>query len=198
MADFRLRFDGLDQISHQFRRLDHFLRNNTIVLEVASDARNIVVKRTERGIDADFKKFKAYSAEPIYISKKHRPKPKGGRRTSQQGRKILKSGKLSKRGRTMKTVFYEGGYAQFARETKGSDTVNLFATGSMFRAFQARSRSSKRASVLFIRNNEALKAMANNAVRKFVGINFRKELPILQASYERRMRRELEKLGLIE
>lgn len=166
-----VQFVGLTEIKADLKKLKSLLKRNQIVNRLAADARNLMVERTLRGKNVDFSPFKRYSAKPIYIAKSHRPSPQGGRRTRKGS------------GKPLKTVFYEGGYAEFVGATKATRAVNLFATGDMMRAFQPRRISDTRAAVEFTRRLPALKALANNAVRRFVGINTRRELPILERTF---------------
>jgi len=59
--------------------------------------------RTSKGIDANGKKFDDYSTKPLYVSfRGARLKPKGGTRKS----------------RTGKSVFYQGGYQQYKHDSR--------------------------------------------------------------------------------
>lgn len=179
-----LNIEGLGKLKADLRVLKRTLQANNILAKIASQVRNMIVERTLRGVSAGLVKFKPYSTKPLYIPKDHRPSPKGGRRQS-----------LS--GKPMKTVFYEGGYQQFAASTKGSATPNLFATGDMFRAFQAASRGNAlQATIEFTRRFPALKAAANNVKRKFVGIHKGRELPLINRMFARMLFREIKKLDL--
>lgn len=170
---------GLTELKADLRRSRSLLSKTNFVAQITHTARNIIVNRTLSGKDVDGNDFKDYSTKPIYIPKDHRPKPKGGRKT--------KGGE---------SVFYEGGYAEFASATKGFNDPNLYGAGDMMRAFQVKSISDKKATVHFTKTQEALKAIANNATRQFVGINTATELPKLQKQFLGLVNRELNKAGL--
>lgn len=174
---------GLNEVRADFSHLRRVLQAHPIVGRVAADARNLVVQRTLHGFDQEYAEFAEYSEEPIYMSKKRRPVPKGGRRRSKKG------------DRALKTVFYERGYREFAAATKGSDRPNLFASGAMLRSFQAQQRSATRAQVGFTQRLQALKALGNQAKRKFAAVNVEREMPVLQATFEKELDKVLKKSG---
>jgi len=177
---------GLTEAKADFKKIAAVLGSSSVLAGTMQDIRNMVVQRTLAGLDVDLKAFVPYSRERIYISLSHRPKPQGGRRQHQ------------KTGRSLKTVAYDGGYAQFARETKGGEDPNLFATGDMLRSFQPSVRSAKgtRGIVHFTRLAAALKAIGNQSLRNFVGVNVDRELPLIQRSFDRRLKREIRKRGV--
>jgi len=184
MTTFEVKLIGIDSVRIDLQRLSALISRSNIVTEIANDIRDMVVERTFKGISAELSRFKRYSTQPIYIPLSRRPVPRGGRRRSLNGK-------------PMKTAFYPGGYAQYARETKGSASPNLFATGDMFRAFQVQSKSSRghRAFILFTRKFPALKAMANNAERAFVGVNEAKELPIIEKNFANKLAKLIRQAG---
>lgn len=182
-----IKITGLTEIRSDLSRVAVALKNEPIMLRVASDARNLIHQRTLSGRDIDLQPFKRYSDEPIYLPKDHRPRPKGGRRIRKR------KGPGSNR---LKTVAYDGGYAQFARETKGDDKVNLFASGAMFRSFQARQVSPTRAIVAFNSRLQANKALGNQKNRRFVGLNKSKEVPLLNKIAARMVTQTISRLGL--
>jgi len=70
---------------------------------LASNTLAAVKLRTSKGIDANGKKFKGYSTKPLYVAfRGARLKPKGGTRKS----------------RTGKSVFYQGGYKQYKHDSR--------------------------------------------------------------------------------
>ena len=127
-----------------------------IIYGAAADLRNVIHERSMkgRGIRGGFRE---YSIKPYYRSRDIRPAAKGGRRKS------------IKNGAPMKTVFYEGGYKQFAALTKGGTLPNLSASGAMFRDMQASAISGLSALVGFSKETEGNKAFANNEIRPFFG-----------------------------
>lgn len=179
----RIDTSEIEEVRNDFKKLYRILQRTNAIDKVAADARNIVVERSLRGKDVNRQPFVPYSEKPLYMAQDHRPKPKGGRRRSQDGR------------RKLKTVAYDGGYAEFARKTKRKKRVNLFASGDMFRSFQAQPVSPLRAIVAFTRNNPALKALGNQQRREFVGIHEGKELQTLQKSFERIILTDIAKAG---
>lgn len=174
---------NIEEVRNDFKKLYRILQRTKAIDKVAADARNIVVERSLRGKDVNRRPFVPYSEKPIYMAPDHRPKPKGGRRKSKLG------------NRDLNTIAYDGGYAEFARKTKRKKTVNLFASGDMFRSFQAQPISPLRAIVAFTRNNPALKALANNRRREFVGIHEGKELQTLQKTFEKIILTDIAKAG---
>jgi len=70
---------------------------------LASNTLASIKLRTSKGIDANGKKFDDYSTKPLYVSfRGARLKPKGGTRKS----------------RTGKSVFYQGGYQQYKHDSR--------------------------------------------------------------------------------
>ena len=70
---------------------------------LASNTLASIKLRTSRGIDANGKKFKGYSTTPLYVAfRGARLKPKGGTR----------------RSRTGKSIFYQGGYKQYKHDSR--------------------------------------------------------------------------------
>lgn len=175
---------GLAELKADLKKLGRLLDKAPIVGRLAADARNIIVQRTLKGIDANGNKFAAYSKEPIYMTRTHRPRPHGGRRQSKTGT-----------GRRLKTVAYDGGYAQFKREMAGHDTPDLFASGQMFRGFQAKTINSRRAIVMFTNRAAAEKALGNTAKREFVGLR-EVEVDKLQDRMDKHIDSLLKKLNL--
>lgn len=166
MAELKVTFEGLTALRGDFDKLGKILQRENLVGKIAADARNIIQQRTLKGKDVNLNNFKPYSTRPIYIDLDHRPKPKGGAPTK---------GKKSR--------FYEGGYRQFAAATKGSARPNLFASGAMFRAFQAMPKGRRRSEIGFTTRRQAIKAVENQETRPFVGINRNIEEPKLQETF---------------
>ena len=111
--------------------------------------------RTGKGRSALGDGFAPYSTAPIYISRHtgtgRRLVPKGGRRT--------KSGK---------SVFYEGGYAQYRQLSTGSGVINLTLSGQLMRAIRVSQVTASRA-VVDIAPGAAYGAAVNDK-RRFMGI----------------------------
>jgi hypothetical protein len=178
MANVSLKIEGLTELRGDLGKLGRILNAENLVGKVAADARNIIQQRTLRGKDVEHNSFKPYSRKSIYIEKTHRPKPKGGEPT--------KGGKAR---------FYEGGYRQFAAATKGSARPNLFASGAMFRAFQAMPKGRRRAEIGFTQRRQAIKAAENQETRPFIGIHRNIEEPKLQETFGKLLDRALRKAG---
>lgn len=159
------------------------LKKAPIVREIANEGRNMVIQRTLAGKDVKLKKFAPYSTKPIYLPINHRPKPKGGVRRK-------------RKGKLAKSVFYEGGYAEFAKATKGSVKVNLNASGRMLGAFQVQKVRKRSATLGFNRREEARKASALSKKRPFVGISSERELRFLEKIAERRINETIKRFGL--
>lgn len=172
-----LHVKNLDKTIRDLRALRQIIKKDDLVTKVAANARNIVQQRNLSGKDVELKPFKKYSKKPIYLPLDHNPKPKGGRIVAGKG------------------VFYENGYGQFKKLTTGTATPNLFASGDMMRSFQAKSSGSTRARVAFIKKREAEKALRNERRRKFVGINTKMELPLLQKTFTNLVELSIRKAG---
>ena len=185
-----VKVSGTGEVRASFKHFEKFLKDSKLVLQTAEEVVKIVKGRTLKGLDVNLRPFAPYSSDPLYMPLNHRPKPRGGRRNRIRGKNA---------GKPMKTVFYEGGYAQFARETKGEGAPNLFATGDMFRAFQRQKTQVRgtRATIGFTRREAAAKAAGNNRKREFVGINIGQELPIIQRNFTRKLDAALRKAGLV-
>jgi len=169
---------GLRERMQQHRLFAEALRGSHVVGKLTADARNMVVERTLQGLDADGNPFKPYSSKPLYISAHHRPRPKGGQKT--------KGGK---------SRFFAGGYAEYRQATVGHQRPDLFASGDMFRAFQARELTPTKGIVHFIKTKEALKAVANDATRHFVGLSAA-QADGLQERFEAMVDKMLQQHGL--
>lgn len=179
----QLEIKGLNETRADFSHLRRVLQAYPIVGKVAADARNLISQRNLHGFDQEYREFTEYSEKPIYMDKKRRPVPKGGRRRHQKTQKALK------------TVFYAKGYQEYAAATKGHSRPNLFASGAMMRSFQAQTRSATRAQIGFTQRLQALKALGNQAKRKFAAINVEREMPRLQATFEQEIDKVLRKSG---
>lgn len=179
-----LNITGLTEFRGDLRRLQQVLASENIIGRVAAVGRNIITERTLAGKDVDLRPFQPYSRKPYYRSTSERPKAKGGRRRHKRS------------GKPLATVVYDEGYAQFAANTKASGNPNLFATGSMHRAFQSRSITSRRAVISFLRKQEALKALGNARIRRMVGFHPRREVPRLAALFNRQLAAAMRKAGL--
>jgi len=181
-----IKFDTSDfeKLLKKFKRLRAQFPGKELMGQLASNARNIIYQRTGRGIDVRFQSFPAYSTTPYYRPKKERPIGKGGRRKS----KIT--------GKQMATIFYEGGYKEFASATKGNSNVTLMATNEMFRSFQAKLVTSDMAIVGFNRALQVKKALTLTARKgKFVGLH-KKEKEILESRASRILNQLLKKVDL--
>lgn len=89
-----------DDISKKLAKLEQRTRSRRTMSAVASTVRALIVQRTLSGRDIHGRPFTPYSTTPIYVSVDNRPpgypKPSGGRKS-----------------RTGRSVYYEGGYAQY-------------------------------------------------------------------------------------
>ncbi len=143
-----------------------------LIYETAADLRNMIHERSMegRGLKGG---FKSYSTKPYYRPRDIRPAAKGGRR------------KHIKTGQPLKTVFYEGGYRQFAALTKGNTVPNLSASGAMFRDMQAQAAERLSALVGFDKEAESFKAFINNEIRPFFGATKKEEKELLKAANAR-------------
>ena len=150
--------EGLAQFKANMNKVAESLENKQVIFKAAVEARNMIYLRTVQkhiGLEGPFEK---YSTTPYYRPKKMRPVGKGGRR------------KHIKTGRPLKSVFYQGGYRQFAALTKGSSRVNLSATNMMFNSMQAIMMGPLESAVAFTRRSEAQKAWIVNQRRPFFGL----------------------------
>jgi len=127
-----------------------------LMQQIGNDVRATVIKKTSEGRDYLGRKFKAYSTRRIYVSKTHKPKPKGGRRKRLRG------------SAPMKSVAYDGGYKQY-REAHGrsADVVDLTFTGKMLGAFQIVRLTPKSVRLGFVSKSEQAKALGNITGQRF-------------------------------
>jgi len=146
-----IKIEGGKLLIDRISKFAKTLNDGKIPFVLASDLRNMIEKRSLSETSLK-NKFRAYSTTPYWRTKKLRPVGKGGR--------------PSKTGRS---IFYKGGYRDFAAATKGGTTPNLFASGQMFRAMQAQPVNNAEAKIIFIRDAEAKKAIINNQTREFWG-----------------------------
>ncbi len=147
---------GVDVVLKKFDQLRVKVQEGQIPFLLAGDLKNMIQKRSKEGQGLDGA-FDSYSTTPYYRDAKERPVGKGGRRTS-------------KSGRPMQTIFYEGGYKQFAELTKGTGSqVTLHASGAMFRNFQPTLVSKDVAKIMFNSSREMFKAIYVNRQRPFIG-----------------------------
>jgi hypothetical protein len=159
-----IKIDGGKLLIEKFEKFAKSLQKGKIPFLLASDLRNMIEKRSLQGKGLK-KKFEAYSSTPYWRSRKLRPVGKGGRPS-----------------KTARSIFYKGGYRDFAAATKGHTRPNLFASGQMFRAMQAMPVNDNEAKIIFTRDAEAKKAIINNQTREFWGAN-KKEQQILTNSF---------------
>lgn len=147
--------EGVEALVKKMKRLKGRIIEGRIPFLLAGDLRAMIEQRIKKGQGLRGG-FADYSTTPYYRSAKELPKGKGGRRVSKTGKK-------------MKSIFYEGGYKQFAALTKGSSTPDLIASGEMLRAFQPQVVDKNTARLMFTRQSQALKAAYANARRPFIG-----------------------------
>jgi hypothetical protein len=128
-------------------------------LRLAQDVLASIKLRTSKGLDANGKKFKPYSTNPLYVSTRGaRLKPKGGRPTP--------SGE---------SVYYQGGYQQYKHESRrrGSSTdsaeVDLVASGNMINNLVVKEATKDRFVIGLTEN--ALYGYRVNQTREFLGLS---------------------------
>lgn len=122
--------------------------------------------------------FKPYSTRPIYITRGRgtgaRLAPKGGRPTP--------SGQ---------SVYYDGGYADYKRQSSGSSVVNLTLSGQLMRSI-AVAKATRRQVVVQTGSGVSDYARGVNDARPFMGVS-EAERPVLervaQAQVEAHIRR---------
>lgn len=134
------------------------------VIAFANDVRAVIVRRTLRGVSATGRPFKPYSTRPMTVSLSSgvalRLWPRGGEK-SESG----------------DSVHYEGGYAEYKRESRqytGSEEgataeVDLTLSGQMLRGIHVAMATDKGA-VLQTGDSSADYAWAVQDVRPFMGI----------------------------
>lgn len=128
-------------------------------LRLAQDVLASIKLRTSKGLDANGKKFKPYSTNPLYVSTRGaRLKPKGGRPTP--------SGE---------SVYYQGGYQQYKHESRrrGSSTdsaeVDLVLSGNMINNLVVKEATKDRFVIGLTEN--ALYGYRVNQTREFLGLS---------------------------
>jgi hypothetical protein len=141
--------------------------------------RDIIVKRTQAGIDADGNSFAPYSTKPAYISMRARPVPRGGLKTPQTLRKVRAYNKATTTshqthvtrktsGRGGKSMFFPRGYWQY-KANVGATHVNLMCTGRMLGAMSC-DVSGKVIRIYFSGDEANTKAAGNDTRRDFFGV----------------------------
>lgn len=129
-----------------------------------------IQKRTESGIDADGKPFKAYSTKTFAM-------PSGA--ITKRAQKILvKDGNLqyfNTKGGSLWAVII-GGYAVLKKavyaKTSSNGTVNLMATGAMMRSLRVQSTGNNSITLGFANTESANKAYYNKVMgREFLGLS---------------------------
>ena len=128
-------------------------------LRLAQDVLASIKLRTSKGLDANGKKFKPYSTNPLYVSTRGaRLKPKGDRPTP--------SGE---------SVYYQGGYQQYKHESRrrGSSTdsaeVDLVLSGNMINNLVVKEATKDRFVIGLTEN--ALYGYRVNQTREFLGLS---------------------------
>jgi hypothetical protein len=151
-----------------------------MTLRLAQDVLASIKLRTSRGLDASGKPFRAYSTEPLYVSKRGaRLKPKGGRPS-----------------RTDNSIYYEGGYQQYKYESRrrgnSSDSaeVDLVLSGNMMNNLVVKSATADGFTIGL--TDEATYGYQVNQTREFLGLS-PKDIDILVATAENELRKQLEK-----
>lgn len=180
--DISFDITGLKELISDTRRVQQALKDTKIIGQLSADARTMNVQNVLNSNDADGGSFPDYSTKPLYMARTHRPRPHGGRRQSVTGKRL-------------KSVFYEGGYAQFRRETVGNDRVDLHATMNMMRAFQAKQLTGFKGIVHFIKNAEAKKAAALQKKYNFIGLPQR-DHDVLRDRFAKIIDRTMRQYGL--
>lgn len=95
-----------------------------LMYDLGQSARATIVKLTNENRDYRGKNFPAYSKKPIYVSKRHKPKPKGGRT------------KHKTTGRPLRSHAYDRGYLQFRVAMGRSPRPDLQFSGRMLANLQ--------------------------------------------------------------
>jgi hypothetical protein len=126
---------------------------------LANDTLASIKLRTSKGIDANGEAFKAYSQEPIYVSKRGaRLKPKGGQAS-----------------RTGQSIYYEGGYQQYKHDSRrrsslaGSADVDLVLSGNMMNNLVVKKATNRGFSIGL--TNKAGYGYYVNIDREFLGLS---------------------------
>jgi hypothetical protein len=127
---------------------------------LASNTLASIKLRTSRGIDANGKKFDDYSTKPIYVSfRGARLKPKGGTRKS----------------RTGKSVFYQGGYQQYKHDSRKrnkrakSAEVDLVLSGQLMNNLVVLSATESKFTIGLTKHVQHY-GYAVNADREYLGL----------------------------
>lgn len=99
------------------------LLSEKLMWAIGQAVRATTVRLTSSGRDFRGKPFAKYSTNRMYVSPKHKPKPKGGRRKTRSGR-------------PMKYTAYDGGYLEYRKAHGRSGKPDLQFTGNMLANFQ--------------------------------------------------------------
>ena len=151
-----------------------------MTLRLAQDVLASIKLRTSQGLDANGKKFKPYSTNPLYVSfRGARLKPKGGR--------------VSKTGNS---VYYEDGYRQYKYESRrrgsSSDSaeVDLVLSGNMMNNLVVKEATETGFTIGLTEN--ATYGYQVNFTREFLGLS-PQDVDILVKAAENELRKQLEK-----
>ena len=154
------------------------LWSTQMTMRLAQDVLASIKLRTSKGLDANGKKFKKYSTNPLYISTRGaRLKPKGGRPS-----------------RTGNSIYYEGGYQQYKHESRrrgsSSDSaeVDLVLSGNMMNNLIIK-EATKDHFVIGLTEN-AQYGYSVNQTREFLGLS-PSDIDILMKAAESELRKRL-------
>jgi hypothetical protein len=138
-----------DTVSHKLKKLEQQSRSTRTMTEVASTVKSLIVQRTLAGRDIYGRPFTAYSTKPAYISIENRPpgypKPKGGRTS-----------------RTGKSMYFEGGYAEYKAGLGRGIRPQLSVSESMLHDIRSRVLSHDRAILFYQGRLSAAKAATHH------------------------------------
>ena len=142
----------------------------------------LVVRTFQQGKGIDGRKFKKYSTTPMSVSKRFaRLAPKGGRRS-----------------RTGKSVYYEGGYRQYKKESRTggvksgrspANAVDLTLSGQMMRSFKVLRHNSRRATIGLTGHARIYGAYVNKS-RPWIGLS-RNDRKYLKRVFRRMLKDKL-------
>lgn len=147
-------------------------------LRLAQDVLASIKLRTSKGLDANGKRFKGYSTNPLYV-------PFRGARLTPKGGRVTPSGD---------SVFYDGGYREYKHESRrrgnSSDSaeVDLVLSGNMMNNLVVKEATQDRFVIGLTEN--ALYGYRVNETREFLGLS-PSDIDILMKAAEAELRKQL-------
>lgn len=164
---------GEKQLSELLNKLSNEIDKADLTLKMATFSLAEIRERIPKGISIDGTGFKPYSTKPYY-----QPLKQGFGRLRKLGSKDGK--KNFKNGKTRKSVYIPGGYAQLRRELGRSTTDGrLVFTGRMLNNMSVGRHGSMSSKIYFPRPEENEKAVKNQEKYNFFGLTTQEQNSVM-------------------